>query len=266
VARRYRPRRAAWGWALWGPALLAVLFVATPLAAVLLNTPLAGLVRDLLSPEVLRVLGITFWAGAVATALALLGGVPLGYLLARYPFRGHSILDGLLALPIVLPHTAAGVALLMVYGRRGWLGRPLGLLGIRFADQLAGVVVGMLFVGFPFVVTAAREAFELIEPELEQVAQIDGATSWQAFRLITLPLAARSIAAGALMMWGRGVSEFGAVVVLAYHPKTLPVLVYERFAGLGLVAAQPLTLLVMLVSLILFVTLPLVLRRTTDAA
>ncbi len=143
-------------------------------------------------------------------------------------------MEALVNLPIVIPHTAAGVALLLVFGRRGLLGQWLAPLGVTFTDSFAGIVVGMGFVSLPFLVTMSREAFALIDEELERVALIDGASAWQAFRHVTLPQAWRGVLGGALMMWARGISEFGAVVILAYHPKIVPVLVYERFNGFGL--------------------------------
>jgi molybdate/tungstate transport system permease protein len=109
---------------------------------------------------------------------------------------------------------------------------------VQFVDDVPGIVVGMLFVSLPFLVNAAREAFAQVDPELERQAETMGASRWQAFRYVTLPLARRGILAGALLMWGRGISEFGAVIILAYHPKIVPVLVYERFAGFGLAAAR----------------------------
>jgi molybdate/tungstate transport system permease protein len=181
--------------------------------------------------------------------------VPLAFLLARYDFRGRPWVEGIISLPIVIPHTAAGIALLMVFGQQAPLGRFLGAAGVRFTDQVPGIVVGMLFVSLPFLVTAAQEAFGAVDVELEQMAAVQGASSWQVFRYVTLPLTWRGVLAGAVMMWGRGISEFGAVIILAYHPKTIPVLVYERFAGFGLNAALPVASLLILTSLFVFVLL-----------
>jgi molybdate/tungstate transport system permease protein len=166
----------------------------------------------------------------------------------------------------VVPHTAAGIALLTVFGRQAVLGRWLGIAGLRFTDAIPGIVVAMLFVSLPFLVNTAREAFALVDPELERVAQTEGASRWQAFIYVTLPLAWRGILAGAVMMWGRGISEFGAVVILAYHPRIVPVLVYERFAGFGLRAAQPVAVLLILASLIIFLLLQILLRPRGKAA
>jgi len=238
---------------------LLLLFVLLPLLSTLLGTSPAALLQAVMDAEVQAALGLTFYAAAWATALALLTGVPLAYLLARYSFPGKRWVEGLVNLPVVVPHTAAGIALLMVFGRQAPLGRALGAVGLHFTDDVPGIVVGMLFVSLPFLVNTAREAFALVDPELERMAETIGATRWQAFIYVTLPLAWRGIAAGAVMMWGRGISEFGAIVILAYHPKIVPVLAYERFSGFGLNAALPVTVILILASLLVFVLLQVLL-------
>jgi molybdate/tungstate transport system permease protein len=234
---------------------LLLLFIVLPLVSTLLGTTPEGFWLALTDPEVLRSIGLTFGAAAAATGLALLTGVPLAYLLARYQFRGKRLVEALVNLPIVIPHTAAGVALLLVFGRRGLLGQWLTPLGITFTDNFGGILVGMLFVSLPFLVNMSRESFALVDDELERVAMIDGATAWGAFWHVTLPLAWRGVLGGAVMMWARGISEFGAVVILAYHPKIVPVLVYERFNGFGLGAAQPVAMLLIIVAIVVFVFL-----------
>ncbi len=238
---------------------LLLLFVLLPLANTLIRTPLDALWQALSDRDVLGSLALTFYAAAWATVLALLTGVPLSYLLARRNFRGKRWVEGIVNLPIVVPHTAAGIALLTVFGRQGLAGQVLGAAGLQFTDDVPGIVVAMLFVSLPYLVNGAREAFAMVDPELEGVAQTMGATRWQAFAYVTLPLAWRGIMAGAVMMWGRGISEFGAIVMLAYYPKIIPVLVYERFAGFGLTAAQPVAVILILASLAVFVLLQVLL-------
>jgi len=239
--------------ALLGGMLLC--FILLPLLGIFFQTPVAQLQATLFDLEVGRTLGITFYAAAWATLLALITGIPLAYLLARHRFPGKRWIEGLIDLPIVIPHTAAGIALLSVFGRQGVAGRLAAGVGLSFIDSIPGIVVGMLFVSLPYLVNTAREAFARVDPEMELVAETLGATRWQAFRYVTLPLAARGILAGALLMWGRGISEFGAVMILAYHPQIVPVLVYERFAGFGLNAARPVAVLLLLVALGIFALL-----------
>ncbi|MEW5872300.1 MAG: ABC transporter permease [Chloroflexota bacterium] len=255
------PGRAAFllGFGLAGG--LLVLFVILPLASTVLAVTPAELLQALADPEVLGSIGLTFWAATLATGLALVGGVPLAYLLARYDFPGKALVEGVIALPVVIPHTAAGVALLMVFGSQGVLGRYLAPLGVVFTDHLAGVVVAMLFVSLPYLVTTSQSAFALVDIELERAALVEGASPWQAFWRVSLPIAWRGVLGGTLLMWARGISEFGAVVILAYHPKIMPVLLFERFSGFGLKAALPLAVLLILVVLALFSLLRFLLRN-----
>jgi molybdate/tungstate transport system permease protein len=233
-----------------GGLLFAVILL--PLAALLAANSPVSLLAALSDREFLSALVITFEAAALATLIALLGGVPLAYLLARRRFWGKGLVEALLDLPVVVPHTAAGVALLLVFGARGILGAPLAELGLFFTDHLAGIVVAMLFVSLPYLVNLSRESFALVDVELESIALVEGATPWQAFQHVTLPIAWRGVVAGALMMWARGISEFGAVVILAYHPKTVTTLIFERFEGFGLQAALPAAALMILIVLAVF--------------
>jgi molybdate/tungstate transport system permease protein len=233
-------------------AALLVLVVVVPLAAILLGTSPGAFVEAFGDPEVVQAVVLTFTAGALATALGAMTGVPLAYLLARRRFRGRGLVAAIISLPIVIPHTAAGIALLLVFGRRGLLGSAMEPLGVTFTDTVAGIVVAMLFVSVPFLVNMSRDAFVGIDPELEQVALADGAGPWQIFRSVALPLAWRGVFSGMLMMWARGISEFGAVVIIAYHPKIAPVLVYERFEGFGLDAALPVAALLVVAALVVF--------------
>jgi len=234
------------------PGGLLLLFVLLPLGWTVLSTTPGALGETLRDAEVRRSIGLTLGASAIATGLALLGGLPLAYLLARTRFRGKRLVEAVVDLPVVIPHTAAGIALLMVFGRQGLLGQHFLRLGVIFTDSLWGIVVAMLFVSLPYLVNMSRESFALVDVEMERVALIDGASPAQAFWHITLPQAWRGIAGGALMMWARGISEFGAVVILAYNPKIVPVLIYERFEGFGLKTALPVAVILIVVALAVF--------------
>ena len=149
--------------------------------------------------------------------------MPLAYILARGSFRGRGVIQSVVDLPLVVPHTVAGIALLFLLGRTGWVGGPAAHLGVSFYGSQWGIVAAMLFVSAPFAVNSARVAFEAIDPRLERAARSLGASPWHAFRRITLPLGLRGVLTGAVLVYARSISEFGAVVIIAYYPATAPV-------------------------------------------
>jgi molybdate/tungstate transport system permease protein len=244
---------------------LALMFLAGPLLKLVATSDAHLLAAAFVDPVVMRSIALSVAAATWATILGAIVGLPLGFLLARYSFRGKAIAEGLIDLPVVIPHPIAGIALLFVFGRRFFVGRAFEILGLRFAGAVPGIVIAMLFVSAPFLINAARDGFRAVDPRLESVARTLGRGPWGAFFTVTLPLARPSLISGAVMMWARALSEFGAVVVLAYYPMTAPVLIYDRFEGFGLRAAQPIAAAVVLIALILFAGLRyLNLRQTSD--
>ncbi|MEA3346059.1 MAG: ABC transporter permease [Chloroflexota bacterium] len=237
---------------------LLILFVAWPLARTVISSSPAVLWRTLLDEEVRGSIFLTFYASLLATGLAFLCGIPLAYLLARVDFPGKQLVEGIIDVPIIVPHSAAGIALLMVLGRRTLLGKAFGLVGLKFVSATPGIVAAMLFVSLSFLVDSAREGFEAVDPRLEKVARTLGASPWRAFWAVSFPLAWRSILSGMVLMWARGLSEFGAVVILAYHPMVAPILLYERFESFGLRYARPIATLVILTCLAIFAALRLI--------
>lgn len=235
--------------------LVIFLFIVVPLGKMILASDPIILLDTFLDPEVMGSIWLTLYAALIATAIGCLLGVPLAYLLARANFPGKRLVEGLIDIPIVVPHTAAGIALLFIFGRNFMVGKAFDNIGIQFVDSTAGIVIAMLFVSIPFLIDSAKEGFKKVDVRLEKVARSLGASPWQAFFKISLPLAWRSIVAGNIMMWARGISEFGAVLILAYHPMVAPVLVYERFETYGLDYALPVAVLLIIVSLIVFVGL-----------
>ena len=244
--------------ALLGGTLLA--FILWPLLNTILASHPHELWSTILDPQVQGAILLTFYASAIATGIAIVTGVPLAYLLARHEFAGKGVIEGLIDLPIVVPHTAAGIALLMVFGREGVLGKAFETIGMRFVSSVPGIVIAMLFVSMPFLVDAARDGFAAVDPRLERVARTLGAGPWGAFRRVALPLAWRNILSGTVLMWARGLSEFGAVIILAYHPMVAPVLLYERFESYGLNYARPVAVWIILSALVVFIALRLLAR------
>jgi molybdate/tungstate transport system permease protein len=232
-----------------------VLFLTVPLVAMMLRESPGSLWTTLLEKDVRAALSVSIGAAAISTAISMVLGVPLGYLLARSEFPGKTLIQAVVDMPVVVPHTVAGIALLTILGPHGFLGGPAGQLGIRFVDALPGTVAAMLFVSAPFVVNAARAGFESVNPRLEKVSRSLGASPARTFIRVSLPLSARPIVAGSIMSWARAVSEFGAILVIAYYPRIGPTLIYERFTSFGLGSSRPVAVLLLAISLILFIAL-----------
>lgn len=245
-------RPSPWSVALWVLAALLVLFVAGPLVRLLLQASPASLGEAFRDPELVASIWLTVATATAATVFALLLGVPLAYLLARVPFPGRKLVAGLVELPVVVPHPVAGIALMLFLGRQSPAGRVLAELGLEVVNRVPGIVAGMLFVSAPILVSAAREAFRSVDPKLERVARTLGDSGWQAFRRVTLPLAGRSILAGAVLGWARSVSEFGSIVILTFNPKVASILIWDRFTLFGLPAAVPAAVVLLLLALAVF--------------
>ncbi len=231
AARRRPARHRPEAW--WALSLPLLAFLALPLLGLLLYSSPAELWANLARPEVRAAVGLSLRTSAWATLAAVLLGTPVAYLLARREFRGRLLLDNLVDLPIVLPPAVAGLALLLVFGRRGWVGAPLDALGLRVTFTALAVVMAQTFIAVPLFVRAAVIGFAAVEPELEDAAAIDGANQWQVFRRISLPLARRSLLTGVALAWARALGEFGATILFAGNlpgrTQTMPLAIYLGF-------------------------------------
>ena len=200
--------------------------------------------------ELRGALALTAVTATAATLAGVLGGTPLAWLLARRRFTGRAIVSAIIDLPLLIPHPVAGIALLLVFGRQSAVGETLLAAGLRVVGSPLGIIVAMLFVSAPLYVSGAREAFARVDPRYEAVARTLGDAQARAFRRITLPLAGRGLLAAAVVMWARAVSEFGAIVILTYNPKTVSVLSYDRFTTFGLSEALPVAAVLTLLALV----------------
>lgn len=234
---------------------LLVLLIAVPLLRMLLVVDPNELSRTAADREVRAAIALTLRASLWATLAALVMGVPLAWILARRDFPGRQVLEGLIDLPVIIPHTAAGIALLSVWGRQSLFHR---FTGLSVVGTEAGIAMAMFFVSVPFLVNAVKSGFRLVDERYEKTARSLGAGPWKTFFSVSLPMVRKSVFSGSIMMLGRGISEFGAVVILAYHPMTAPVMIFERFQNFGLKYALPVTVLLILISLAVFVGLRLV--------
>lgn len=185
------------------------------------------------SDVILSAVGLSFVTSLITLLLTLLFGTPLAYTLARWRFPGRRIVNVFVELPIVMPPAVAGLALLLTFGRRGLLGPLLDDMGIIIPFTTAAVVLAQTFVAAPFYIRAAQIGFAGVPRDLEEAAQVDGASGWTLFRRITLPLAQRALAAGLILSWARAIGEFGATILFAGslqgRTQTMPLLVYSIF-------------------------------------
>jgi molybdate transport system permease protein len=210
--------------------------MATPIVALVVRAIFGGgLAAALGSAVVLDALRLSLVTTAVSLGLTLVLGAPLAYLLARRSFRGSSIVETIVDLPIVLPPSVAGLALLLVLGRRGLLGGTLDAFGVAIPFTTVAVVFAQTFVAAPFFVRSARAGIAAVDRDTEDAARVDGAAELEVFRWVTAPLAATALAAGAVMSWSRALGEFGATIMFAGNiqgrTQTLPLVVYAEFGG-----------------------------------
>jgi molybdate/tungstate transport system permease protein len=236
-----------------GAGALLILFIVGPLLRLLVFATPQSLGEALRDDELRNSIALTVFAATAATLIGAVLGIPLAYLLARRSFPGRRIVQGLVDLPVVIPHPVAGIALLLFLGRRSPVGGTLAQLGLEFVSHVPGIIAAMMFVSAPILVSGAREAFRGVDPQLERVARTLGDTGWAAFRRVTLPLAFRGILAGSILAWARSVSEFGSIVILTYNPKVASIYIFDRFTAFGLQAAIPAAVILLLVALAVFI-------------
>jgi molybdate/tungstate transport system permease protein len=236
---------------------LVLLFIFAPLAGMFIHTGGVQFLETLKDKEVHQSVWLTLWVSFAATFFFAIGAVPFAWVLARKKFPLKNVVQGIIDIPVVIPHTAAGIALLGFISRDGFLGKVASVLGIELVNHPAGIALAMAFVSLPFLINAAKDGFTAVPERLEKAALNLGASQSRVFFTISLPLAWRSITTGFVMMFARGMSEFGAVVIIAYHPMIAPVLIYERFSSYGLNYARPASVFFILVALIFFIALRL---------
>ncbi|HUX59259.1 MAG TPA: ABC transporter permease [Bacteroidales bacterium] len=240
---------------------LVLLFLVAPLLGLFIQTGVGEFLETANDKEVQASIWLTIWVSFAATFFFAIAAVPFAWLLARKSFPLKSVVQGLIDLPVVLPHTAAGIALLGFISRDGLLGKAADTVGLNLVNNPAGIALAMAFVSLPFLINSARDGFAAVPERLEKAALNLGASRARVFFTVSLPLAWRSIVTGFVMMFARGMSEFGAVVIIAYHPMIAPVLIYDRFSSFGLSYARPAAVLFIIVALAVFTILRLLSER-----
>ena len=248
-------KNSAFSWILLVLSSLVLMFILAPLAGMFLHSGGSELLETVRDKEVQQSIWLTIWISFAVTFLFAVSAIPLAWLLARKKFPLKNVVQGIIDLPVVLPHTAAGIAILGFISRDGFLGKIADSLGLTLINNPAGIGLAMAFVSIPYLINSARDGFSAVPERLEKAALTLGAGLPRVFFTISLPLAWRSIVTGFVMMFARGMSEFGAVVIVAYHPMIAPVLIYERFSSFGLKYARPASVIFIIVALIVFILL-----------
>ena len=242
-----------------------MLFIVAPLAGLFFSTSPASIIETSAEQEVQRSIWLTLLTSMGATLCFAVAAIPLAYLLARREFRFKRLVLGIIDLPIVIPHSAAGIAILGFISRDSLVGKFASLFGLNLVGNPVGISLAMAFVSVPFLLNAARDGFSGVPARLEKAALNLGASPIRVFFTISLPLAWRNIVSGLIMMFARGMSEFGAVVIIAYHPMITPILIYERFGAFGLKYAKPVSVIFIIVALIFFIALRLLSKEKKNA-
>ena len=253
-------------------ALVFVAFMAVPLGAMFWRAFDSGeLANNLTSDMVVHAMRLSAITSTISLALAIIFGTPVAYLLARRSFPGKIVIDLLVDLPIVLPPTVAGVALLVAFGRRGVLGEHLDTAGIELAFTGIAVVLAQLFVSAPYYIRTVKAGFESVSPEYEGVGATLGASPLRIFYRIVLPLSWPSVVAGAILCWARGLSELGATLIFAGNfegrTQTMPLAIIGVFdAGRSINVAIALAVILVIAASVLLLLLRVLARTAARPA
>jgi len=239
-----------------GGGLLFLALLLLPILHLALADSPRTLGHALSRPEVQRAIWTSVASSSVATLVVTLWGVPLAYAMARLSFRGRGMIQSLIDLPILVPQSVVGIALLSLLGPGSPVGRALGeWAGVSIAGSFLGLVLAQVFVASPFLIKTAMTAFDGVPVHLESAARTLGASASGAFVQVALPLASRGILVGMILCWSRAISEFGSIILFASSPLTAPILVHTEFVKVGVSEARPLAVLLLLVCLWIFVVL-----------
>ena len=241
------------------PAVVAVAFLALPLAGLVARAPWSRLGPVLSGSDAVQALWLSLWTATVTTGVSLVIGVPLAWVLARTSFPGQRLVRALVTLPLVLPPVVGGVALLLAFGRAGFLGRYLNSwFGLTIPFSPLAVVMAETFVAMPFLIITVEGALRSASQGFEEAAATLGASRMTVFRRVTVPLIAPSLGAGAVLCWARALGEFGATITFAGsfpgQTETMPIAVYYALET-DPNAAIALSLVLLVVSVAVLVSL-----------
>ncbi len=243
---------------------MILLFIGAPVIGMFAKTGFSEVFESTNDTEIVNSIFLSVLTSFIATFSFAILSLPFAWLLARKKFFLKRFVLAIIDLPIVIPHTAAGIALLGLVSRNSTLGQFAEMMGIDFVGNPSGIIIAMAFVSLPFFLNSAREGFNQVPERLEKAALNLGSSPFRVFYTISIPLSIRHIITGAVMMFARGISEFGAVVIIAYYPMTASVLIFERFSSFGLNYARPAAVLLIIVTVSLFLIMRLFTKDPED--
>jgi molybdate transport system permease protein len=266
------PRTLPWGdtfasgLAVAALALLAG-FISLPILSLVVWTVDRGAWRAMTSPVAIDALLLSVRTTSITMAILLLVGTPAAYVLARVDFKGRRVMNTLIDVPVVLPPSAAGIALLLAFGRFGLVGKYLDVFGVTLSFTTAAVVMAEVFVAAPFYVRQAATGFGALDRTVEEAAMVDGADRWRRFLMVTVPLALPALVAGALTAWARALGEFGATIIFAGSfrgiTQTIPLAIFAEFQS-DIDAAVALSVLVLGFAFVVILAVRYLTRKATE--
>lgn len=240
------------------PSLLLLALLGLPIVALLWRAGTDGMFMFITQPSAVAALRLSLWTSSLSVLIAIITGTPLAFVLARRKISGKAWLELIIDLPVVLPPSVAGIALLIAFGRQGVFGVWLNQFGITLPFTTTAVVLAQTFVSAPLFVRAARIGFAEIDHQIVEAAYVEGSNEWSLLRFIMFPLAGRAILSGAILAWTRAIGEFGATILFAGNlegvTQTMPLAIYlglERSLGVALALS---TVLVFVSFLLLLLT------------
>jgi sulfate transport system permease protein len=249
--------------------LYLTLIVLIPLSAVFLKSftvSWAQFQRTVLAPPVLAAYRLSFGASLVAGAISALIGFLVAWVLVRYEFPGKAIADALVDLPFALPTAVAGIALTSLYTEGGWIGRFLAPLGIKVAFTPLGIIVALTFIGLPFVIRSVQPVLEDADQELEEAAASLGASRWQTFYKVILPMTRPALLTGFALAFARALGEYGSVIFISGNlpmkTQIAPLLIVAKLEQYDYAGATSIAVVMLVVSFLLLLGINGLQRRT----
>ena len=247
-------------WIFYPPAIVLILIFTLPILAIVFGALSSIMASSLINEASLAAIQVSLMTTGLSTFLTIVLGTPLAYLMSIWSFRGKLFIELMADLPIVLPPSLAGVGLLLVFGRQGWLGGAFEIIGINISFSMAAVVLAQLFVASPLFIRSARIGFLSVDDSLKEAALVEGPSNWQMFWLVMVPLSKQALLSGVLLSSARALGEFGATILFAGNltgiTQTMPLAIY-----IGLESNRGIAIGLSFILLLLAASFLLIMRR-----